>query len=531
MHRVVPELIVENYRLGRFRGEFPSVVMFLDLSGFSTMTDALMQHGQHGAEVLAGLMHGVFDPLVESVFDYGGKIIGFAGDGMMALYPVETDLVSTALHALTSAYVIQKRLEENATHATVYGRFSVSAKIGLAAGSVSWGILRSSNGDQATYYFRGNAVDQSAQAEHHAKAGDILLTEDMVELLDARVETTPCDSFHRWRGLRVKLPAPSRIVFPPVDLNVSRLFMPAEVVAYDVRGEFRQVVNLFMRFPDLSEPQLHSLMDKVFELRGKYGGLLNRLDFGDKGCNLLMLWGAPVAYENDIGRALNFLLDLKSQVDFPITSGVTYYIAHAGYLGSSMCEDYTCYGWGVNLASRFMMSAPIGETWVDDRIARRVSKRFEIEFIGSQLFKGFAVEQRVHDLSGHKQTLVPLFQGELVGREDELAQLVRFLEPLWQNKFAGLMLVSGDAGMGKGRLVYELRSSKILQEKNILWALCQSDQILRQSLNPWRSWLYKYFEISPDQSIDQRKQNFNARIDALLASIPKTELAREVDRT
>ncbi len=89
MHRVVPELIVENYRAGSYSGEFPAVGMFLDLSGFSTMTDALMQHGQHGAEVLANLMHGVFDPLVESIFDYGGKIIGFAGDGIMALYPIE----------------------------------------------------------------------------------------------------------------------------------------------------------------------------------------------------------------------------------------------------------------------------------------------------------------------------------------------------------------------------------------------------------------------------------------------------------
>src|SRR5512138_4011019 len=103
MHRVVPELIVENYRAGCYNGEFPAVGLFLDLSGFSTMTDVLMQHGQHGAEVLASLMHGVFDPLVESVFDYGGKIVGFAGDGVMALYRIETDLKSTALRALTSA--------------------------------------------------------------------------------------------------------------------------------------------------------------------------------------------------------------------------------------------------------------------------------------------------------------------------------------------------------------------------------------------------------------------------------------------
>ena len=129
MHRVVPELIIENYRAGRVSGEFPAVGMFLDLSGFSTMTDTLMQYGQHGAEVLAGLMHGVFDPLVESIFEYGGKIVGFAGDGIMALYPIELDAKSTALRALTSAYVIQKRFTESPTRQTVYGEFSISAKI------------------------------------------------------------------------------------------------------------------------------------------------------------------------------------------------------------------------------------------------------------------------------------------------------------------------------------------------------------------------------------------------------------------
>ena len=56
MHRVVPELIVESYREGRYSGDFQAVGLFLDLSGFSTMTDVLMQYGQHGAEVLAGLM-------------------------------------------------------------------------------------------------------------------------------------------------------------------------------------------------------------------------------------------------------------------------------------------------------------------------------------------------------------------------------------------------------------------------------------------------------------------------------------------
>ena len=531
MHRVVPELVVENYHAGRQRGEFSSIGMFLDLSGFSTMTDVLMQHGQHGAEVLAGLMHSVFDPLVESVFQYGGKIIGFAGDGVMALFPIESGARSTALNAVASAYMIQKRFEEVPTRQTLYGTFPVSAKIGLAYGSVSWGIVSSPGGDQATYYFRGSAVDDSAEAEHHARAGDVLLNESIWRLVSDAVETVPQDEFQRLVGLLVKMPTPSRTEFPPVDLEVSRLFMPVEVIAYDVRGEFRQVVNLFMRFPNLSEAQLHELANHVFELRNKYGGLLSRLDFGDKGCNLLMLWGAPVAYENDIARALNFLLELKSEVDFPITAGVTYYIAHAGYLGSALCEDYTCYGWGVNLASRFMMSAPTGETWIDDRIARRVSSRFNIEFVGSQFFKGFASEQKVHQLVRRKDTLELIYQGELVGREEELEQLERFALPLSKNRFAGLMLVAGDAGIGKGRLVYEFRSSWTPGGRRVLWAVCQSDQLLRQSFNPLRSWLFNYFGVSSSQTLRERVNNFDKKLDELRASIPDLALARELDRT
>jgi predicted ATPase/class 3 adenylate cyclase len=531
MHRVVPELIIENYRAGRFRGEFAAVGMFLDLTGFSNMTDTLMLHGQHGAEVLAGLMHGVFDPLVESIFEYGGKIVGFAGDGIMALYPVELDAGSTALRALTSAYVIQKRFQENPARQTVYGEFFISAKIALASGSVSWGILCSPNCEQATYYFRGTAVDDSAHAEHHAKAGDILLTESIFQLLQDKIETISFAPYWRFHDFRASLPEPKPVTFPPVDLDISRLFMPHEVIAEDVRGEFRQVVNLFMRFPDLSDAQLDDLMQKIFELRNKYGGLLSRMDFGDKGCNMLILWGAPVAYGNDIGRSLNFLLDLKSAVDFPITAGVTYYISHAGYLGSSMYEDYTCYGWGVNLASRFMMNAPVGEIWVDDRIARRVSNWFEIEFLNSQLFKGFAAQQKVYNLYRHKPTAEPTYQGELVGRDDEFAQLAGFIGPLWENKFVGLLLISGDGGIGKGRLVHEVRSSKQFEGKRVLWAVCQADQIQRQSFNPLRSWLSRYFGISSTQTLEERKQSFDTKLDELLSATTDTELAHELERT
>lgn len=530
MHRVVPELIIENYKAGRFSGGFPAVGMFLDLSGFSSMCDALMTHGQHGAEVLANLMHGVFDPLVEGIFDYGGKIVGFAGDGIMALFPIESDPRTTALSALSSAWLIQRRLLEDPGRNTVYGTFQFTAKIGLTCGHVTWGILHSKDRKNATYYFRGSAVDEAALAEHHARAGRIVLTQSMEELLRGSIQMERFGRFYEVNGFTVALPAPQRAGFSAVNLEISRIFMPEEIIAHDARGEFRQIVNLFMRFPDLADPDLQRAMEIIFELRQKYGGLLNRIDFGDKGCNMLMLWGAPVAFENDISRALNFILDLQERVEFPVTAGMTYYVAHAGYLGSVMCEDYTCYGWGINLASRFMMNAPDGEIWVDDRIARRVSSRYELESIGEQKFKGFSTFQKVHRLRRYNFVLESVYQGELVGREDELAQLEKFVEPLWRGEFAGVELILGDAGIGKGRLVQGFRYSNLFDSKAALWALCQSEQILRQSFNPFRSWLLRYFGLAAVNDVSARKELFDSRLDELVASVPDAALGWEVDR-
>ena len=530
MHRVVPELIIEKYKAGLYRGEVSAVGMFLDLTGFSSMTDSLMQKGQHGAEVLTGLMHSVFDPLVETIFNYGGKIVSFAGDGVQALFPSEGgDEKQVSLQALAAAWMIQKKLMENPERQTVYGYFSFSVRIGLTTGDVAWGILRSADGEKATYYFRGNAVDDSAEAEHQARAGEIVMTQAMYEWIHDVVVTQPFKKYYLLEKFIGLLPEPTPGKFPPIDVNIAKLFMPEDVITQNIRGEFRQVVNLFMRFPDLSSEQLVKFTEIVFELREKYGGLVNRMDFGDKGCNMLVLWGAPVTHENDMGRAINFVMELKTRAEVPITAGVTYYIAHAGYLGSAMCEDYTCYGWGVNLASRFMMNAPDGNIWIDERVARRVKNRFELEHLGAQTFKGFAVDQNVYLLKGRKQQEV-LYPGDFVGREYELPQLIDFFQPLWRGEFAGLVTVTGEAGVGKSRLIYELKLSFIYGAKHFLWALCRSDQILRYSFNPFRYWLLRQFDVNSETDDSIKKKKFDDKLNQLLSQIPDPELTDELDR-
>lgn len=58
-------------------------------SRLSTITDALVAHGQHGVEALATLMRTVFEPLVQRVYEQGGLIVTFAGDAFTALFPLD----------------------------------------------------------------------------------------------------------------------------------------------------------------------------------------------------------------------------------------------------------------------------------------------------------------------------------------------------------------------------------------------------------------------------------------------------------
>ncbi len=79
--------------------------------------------------------------------------------------------------------------------------------------------------------------------------------------------------------------------------------------------------------------------------------------------------------------------------------------------------------------------------------------RFVMEFIGEQRFKGFSAHQRVHRLKSYNRDMEVIYMGEMIGRERELARLDKFVEPLWKHEFAGVLLILGDAGIGKGRLV------------------------------------------------------------------------------
>lgn len=533
MHNLVPGLILDNFALGNHQGACRATALFVDISGFSTITDVLMNHGQHGAEVLADLMRTVFEPLVLGVYEQGGFITGFAGDAFTALFRLDATGEAGCLPAVVAAWLIQARMEATRDHVTPYGVFPVSTRVGLGTGDVRWGIVTSKDRQRAAYYFQGPAVDSAVEAEQMAGTGEIVIDRTTFEELNGNVGIEPVGDHLRLTNIGVPLPAIHAVDLPEPDIDLMARFFPRDLAIQTARGEFRQIAYLFINLPTVrTETQLHIFMQTLFELQDRYGGYLNRLDFGDKGSNISLFWGAPIAYENDVARALNFILNLQSRTSIPINAGITFRIAHAGYVGSALREEYTCYGRGVNLAARFMTTAPRGEIWVDEEVARRAEQSFMLEYEGQMTFKGFSEAQKVYVLLERRESVEqPFYSGKLVGRDAELAKLQDFVAPLSDGHYAGMLVVCGEPGMGKSRLIHAFQGSQPLEDANALWALCQCDEILRQSLNPFRYWLRRYFAQSSEQSDARNKRYFNRRIEALIESLPDESLSRELDRT
>ncbi len=530
--QLIPNFIYEKYRANQLSGVFQGAAMFVDLSGFSTMTDALVLHGAHGAEVLADMMRVVFEPLVSAVYEQGGFVIGYAGDAFNAVFPDQASGL-VMQRCLSAALVMQAHTKSHSRISTPYGDFFIRIKVGIGFGETTWQIFKSKDGRRASYWLRGKSLSGAVAGEELAQAGDIVADSAAYNLLKDVVRAAPVGDCFLIEDALIKLPAPHSLSPPKDEDDLVGIFFTEAITRLPIVGEFRQVVNLFIDIPaSISNKALVApFMETVYLLQDQYGGFFLRPDLGDKGFNLLMFWGAPITYENDVERALNFILELSSRTHIRLRAGISYRMAYAGFIGASLREDYTAYGWGVNLAARMMARAGEGEYWMDEEVVRRAVKYFNFKLLGEYSFKGFNQMQKVFALTGRKNLVEAVYAGRLAGRTKELKALDVFAAPLQQGKFAGILILKGEAGMGKSRLVHSFQNSEHFNHSPLNWAVCQADEILRLPFNPFVNWLKRRFGLFENENNTVNSAVFLRKLQELINVTADAELAAELIRT
>ena len=140
----------------------------------------------------------------------------------------------------------------------------------------------------------------------------------------------------------------------------------------------------FTKLSNLHDAEIiHSLLEQFFEgvdgIVHSFGGTIDK-HIGD---NVMALFGAPVAHENDPERAVcaalsvhDWVKDLSTtlSIDIRVHIGIATGRVVAGGSGSAHHQAYTVIGDSVNLASRLEGLAKAGETVISDGIKKAIEE-------------------------------------------------------------------------------------------------------------------------------------------------------------
>jgi len=542
MKNLLPDFILENYKNNVFEGKMNAFTIFTDISGFTPMTEKLMEKGNEGAEILSDILKKVFKPTVKCVYNSGGFITNFAGDSFTSLIPLNNGLNNSNGYnenAVRCANNILSEIKKLSSVKTDAGAVDLKVRIGMSAGNVEWGII---GREFKSFYFRGEAINDCANAQQKTAVNEILFHNNIYRLF--KNKNIPFSRKGNYYCLNDFSFVSGKSVINHINNSsnltkqiFSKNFIPETVFSVKEEGEFREVASVFISFdPSLSKDIIEGLFCNIIAGVNHYSGYLKDIDFGDKGGVIVCYFGAPVSSEEDAQRAISFVKFLKKKLsadevlkDIKLKIGVTYGKVYAGFLGGDERVQYSIMGNLVNLCARFMSKAGWDEVWINEDTYRRIRNKNDFISIGYYPFKGFNNEIPVYrHIDKSKENtktnsitvLKPVHlkhshSGKMIGREKEIGNLKLFTEKIFENKTSGIIYVTGEAGIGKSRLIKEFRKDFSASNK-ITWLYCYASELLNTPLLPFKYLLKNFFKQSVSNTTEENKRVFDNIVDIIV---------------
>ena len=524
MNYFLPEYIQKAFKKNIEQGSFEGIAFFIDIAGFTNLTENLMQHGKEGSELLHTYLERIFSPLVKKVTEKGGIIPCYAGDAFLVIFE---NINESDFEEICQFIAYEAAKNKNFT--SKLGAYSINFKAGVSAGNVDWGIVGKEN---KSFYFKGEAIERAIATWQKAEANTLLR------------DTKACKVFFKTKKLVVscELLVDRNLLLVDscslLDDGLYSAIIEGEPRSYmDINQQlptnnYQQITNFFPVFKNIPEPQpefqyvatlfisfkninTHSALNAfsilVADAAVLYGGYLKEIDFSDKGGLMLIYFGAPIAYENSAVRGAECALHISELFEqnafLNYSMGLSFGRVFAGYLGSMPRLQYGMLGSRVNLAARLALQAPARKILVDENIGQLPD--FESTFNESYIFKGLKQKQPTWILQSKKSEKPLLFLQKLVGREPELNRFLQFIDQNVLLPKTYCISVWGESGIGKSHFVYEAKQ-RLMQKHDVNWISCPSDQILRKPYNPFVYYLKNYFQQSSAQTKDANQKTFES---------------------
>lgn len=235
-------------------------------------------------------------------------------------------------------------------------------------------------------------------------------------------------------------------------------------------AELRIVTVLFVNLPDVSNTaaSLERIQRGIRALQRalyRYEGSVNKLSVDEKGAILIAVFGLPpLAHEDDAIRGVQAALAIKEYLNasgMQCAIGVTTGRAFCGVVGNDQRREYTILGDTVNLAARLMQTTS-DDILCDTTTFQAAHTRLVFDTLPPIQVKGKAEPVQIYCPRGEAHASIHP-QNEIIGRTRERTILASQLQMLRRttdsstHTEASVIVLEGDAGNGKSRLIADLQ--------------------------------------------------------------------------
>ena len=476
--RLVIEWLAENP--DREWREIDGTMAFVDISGFTAMSEKLATQGKAGAEQVTEVMNSTFDALLRVAYDYGGGLLKFGGDALLLFF----DDDGHERRAARAAFEMRKTLRSIGRPKTTAGTVTLKMHAGLNSGRF---LFMLAGAEHRELIVSGPAATTTVEMESASEAGEILLGPGTAAAQPARVLGE-----ERAGGfLLAAAPAAERALkpLPPVDgLELAECvpqMIRDHVGSGQAEPEHRTAAVAFVRLsgadelvtrdgPEAAAAAVAEVVEAVQTAAAEHDVCFLESDIEQDGARIVLVAGAPRVSEHDVERLLRTVRSaLDASTALQLSVGVSRGRVFAGEVGAPFRRTYTILGGTAALAARLMAKAEPGQIFVPEQLLELSATTFEVERVPPLQVKGIAEPVRAVSLgpirSAQAEGETARAVAPLIGRQREIAVLTAALAPV-RLGFGTMLELVGEAGLGKTRLLQELRANA--DELRVIGARC-----------------------------------------------------------